>query len=374
MDRKLPLRALIALTTAAFITILTEALPAGPLTGMSADLRVSESAMGQSVTIYALATAIAAIPLSLVTARWRRKRLLLSAIVGFAVGNTITVISTSYVLTMGARFIAGVAAGVVWSLLAGYARRMAPEGLQGKAMAIVMAGVPVALSLGVPAGTFLGGLVGWRVTFAVVSALAVVLIFWIATAVPDYPGRQAGERVSFRQTLTIPGVAAVLFVVIAFVLAHNVIYTYIAPFLNYAGGDVDLVLLLLGAASMVGIWIVGAYIDRNLRLLLIVSTVLVAVAAVGLTGSPYVAAVLWGLGWGGVPTLLQTAIAHGGDTAQAMLVTSWNGSMAAGGIVGGVFLDAFGPASFPWVVVALLLPVLAVVLVRVDGRVLQAQN
>lgn len=374
MDRKLPVRALIALATAAFITILTEALPAGLLTGMSADLRVGESAMGQSVTIYALATAIAAIPLSLITARWRRKRLLLSAIVGFAVGNTITVISSSYVLTMGARFIAGVAAGVVWSLLAGYARRMAPEGLQGKAMAIVMAGIPVALSLGVPAGTFLGGLVGWRVTFAVVSVLAVVLIVWIAAAVPDYPGQQAGERVSFRQTLTIPGVAAVLFVVIAFVLAHNVIYTYIAPFLNYAGGDVDLVLLLLGAASMVGIWIVGAYIDRNLRLLLIVSTVLVAVAAVGLTGSPYVAAVLWGLGWGGVPTLLQTAIAHGGDTAQAMLVTSWNGSMAGGGIVGGVFLDAFGPASFPWVVVALLLPVLAVVLVRVDGRVLQAQN
>lgn len=374
MDRKLPLRALIALATAAFITILTEALPAGLLTEMGADLHVSESAMGQSVTIYALATAIAAIPLSAVTSRWRRKHLLLSAIVGFAVANTVTVISASYALTMVARFVAGVAAGVVWSLLAGYARRMAPEGLQGKAMAIVMAGIPIALSLGIPAGTFLGGLVGWRVTFAIVSGLAVVLIAWIAAMVPDYPGQQTGERVSFRHTLTIPGVAAVLFVVIAFVLAHNVLYTYIAPFLNYAGGDVDLVLLLLGAASMAGIWIVGAYIDRKLRLLLIASTVLVAVAAVGLTGSPYVAAVLWGLGWGGVPTLLQTAIAPGGDTAQAMLVTSWNGSMAGGGLVGGIFLDTLGPASLPWVALALLLPVLAIVLVRVDGRVLQAQN
>ncbi|CAM3506472.1 MFS transporter [Kibdelosporangium persicum] len=374
MDRKLPLRALIALATAAFVTILTEALPAGLLPGMSTDLAVSESAMGQSVTVYALATALAAIPLSAVTAKWRRKHLLLSAIVGFAVANTVTVISTSYALTMTARFVAGVAAGVVWSLLAGYARRMAPEGLQGKAMAVVMAGIPIALSLGVPAGTFLGGLVGWRVTFAVVSGIAAVLIVWIAMLVPDYPGQRAGERVSFRRTLTIPGVAAILFVVVAFVLAHNVLYTYIAPFLAYAGGDVDLVLLLLGAASMAGIWIVGVYIDRRLRLLLIASTVLVAVAAVGLTGSPYVAAVLWGLGWGGVPTLLQTAIGHGGDTAQSMLVTAWNGSMAAGGLVGGIFLDAFGPASFPWVAVALLAPVLVVALAKVDAKVPQTQG
>nr|CEL16965.1 Major facilitator family transporter [Kibdelosporangium sp. MJ126-NF4]CTQ91806.1 Major facilitator family transporter [Kibdelosporangium sp. MJ126-NF4] len=292
MDRKLPLRALIALTTAAFITIVTEALPAGLLTGMSADLAVSESAMGQSVTVYAIATALAAIPLHLLTAHWRRKPLLLTAIIGFAVANTVTVFSSSYALTMVGRFVAGVAAGIVWSLIAGYARRLAPEGQQGKAMAIVMAGIPIALSLGVPAGTFLGGLVGWRVTFATVSGIAAVLIVWIAAMVPDHPGHQGGERVSFRRTLAIPGVAPTLFVVVAFVLAHNVLYTYIAPFLNYAGGDVDLVLLLLGAASMAGIWIVGVHIDRRPRLLLIASTVLVAVAAVGSTGSPYVAVAL----------------------------------------------------------------------------------
>lgn len=80
----------------------------------------------------------------------------------------------------------------------------------------------------------------------------------------------------------------------------------------------------------------------------------------------FVAVALWGLGWGGVPTLLQTAVADAGgdaaDAAQAMLVTLWNAAMAAGGVTGGVLLDLFGPTSFPWAVLGLLLPVLAVVI------------
>jgi predicted MFS family arabinose efflux permease len=365
--------ALLALTTAAFVTVLTEALPAGVLPGMSASLGVGESAAGQAVTIYALGTALTAVPLSAATAAWPRKRLLLAGVAGFAVANTVTALSPAYSLTMVARFVAGVAAGVVWALLAGYARRLAPPENQGRAIAIVMAGIPLALSLGIPAGTFLGGLFGWRSAFGVMSVIAVVLLAWIAARVPDQPG-QAGTRVPVRRTLTVPGVVPVLAVTLVFVLAHTVLYTYVAAFLTHAGmGDaVDVVLLVFGVASMAGIWVVGARIDRALRTLTVLSTVLVAIAATLLavfTGGPalvYAAVALWGLGWGGVPTLLQTAAGNAGgdaaDNAQAMLVTLWNAAMAAGGVLGGVLLDAAGPASFPWTLLVLLVPVLAVVL------------
>jgi predicted MFS family arabinose efflux permease len=371
--RPLPLTALLALTTAAFVTVLTEALPAGVLPGMSAGLGVGESAAGQAVTIYALGTALTAIPLSAATAAWRRKRLLLAGVAGFAVANTVTALSADYLLTMAARFVAGVAAGVVWALLAGYARRLAPAHLQGKAIAIVMTGIPLALSLGIPAGTFLGGLLGWRSAFAVMSAIAVVLLAWITAAVPDQPGQTAG-RVPVLRTLSVPGVLPVLAVTLVFVLAHTVLYTYVAAFLGHAGmgGAVDVVLLVFGVASMAGIWAVGAVIDRALRTLMVLATILVAVAAALLAvfaGSPalvYLAVALWGLGWGGVPTLLQTAAGNAGgeaaDNAQAMLVTLWNAAMAAGGVAGGVLLDAAGPAAFPWTLLLLLLPVLAVVL------------
>ncbi|HET6710502.1 MFS transporter [Amycolatopsis sp.] len=370
--RTLPLTALLALTTAAFVTVLTEALPAGVLPGMSAGLGVGEAAAGQAVTVYALGTALTAIPLSAATAAWPRKRLLLTGIAGFAVANTVTTLSSDYALTMVARFVAGVAAGVVWALLAGYARRLVPDN-PGKAIAIVMAGIPLALALGIPAGTFLGGLLGWRSAFGVMSAIAVALLAWIAAAVPGRPGQATG-RTPVLRTLAVPGVVPVLAVTLVFVLAHTVLYTYIATFLAHAGmGDaVDVVLLVFGIASMAGIGIVGARIDRALRTLTVLSTLGVAVAATLLAvfaGSPalvYVAVALWGLGWGGVPTLLQTAAGNAGgeaaDNAQAMLVTLWNAAMAAGGVAGGVLLDAAGPASFPWTLLVLLLPVLAVVL------------
>ncbi|MGW1293090.1 MFS transporter [Streptomyces sp. NPDC002533] len=373
-QQKLPLLALLALATAVFITSLTETLPAGLLPAMSDDLRVSESATGQTVTVYAIGTALTAIPLTAATAGWRRKRLLLAAMAGFALANTVTAVSSVYELTMAARFVAGVAAGLAWALLAGYARRMAPVHLQGKAIAIAMAGIPVALSLGVPAGTFLGDALGWRVAFLAMTALTVLLLLWIFAAVPDFPGQGRGERPRMLRTLRIPGVSPVLFVTLAFVLAHTVLYAYIATYLDGLGlgGSTGLILLVFGAASLASIWITGVLIHDRLRALTVAGALLVALAAAILavlsdtTALVYAAAALWGLGWGGVPTLLQTAVADAGgesaDAAQAMLVTLWNAAMAGGGIVGGILLDTFGSGSFPWAVLLLLLPVIAVVL------------
>ncbi|MGI5417393.1 MFS transporter [Actinomadura luteofluorescens] len=373
-DRGLPLPALLALATAVFITSLTETLPAGLLPAMSASLHASESATGQTVTIYAIGTALTAVPLTAATAGWRRRRLLLTTVAGFAVANTVTALSTHYALTMAARFAAGVAAGLAWALLAGYARRLVPSHLEGRAIAVAMAGIPLALSLGVPAGTFLGAALGWQAAFLTMTGLTVVLLGWIRVSVPDFPGRRAGERTGGQNVLRVPGVAAVLFVTLVFVLAHTILYTYIAAILDGVGmgSSTDLVLLAFGAASLAGIWVVGAHIHRRLRALMIAGTLLVAAAAAVLAlwaDAPvlvYAAVVLWGLGWGGAPTLLQTAAGDAGgdaaDAAQAMLVTLWNVAMAGGGIAGGVLLHVSGSASLAWSTLALLAPVLAVVL------------
>jgi predicted MFS family arabinose efflux permease len=372
--QKLPMAALLALATAVFLTSLTETLPAGLLPEMSADLHVSESATGQTVTVYALGTALTAIPLTAATAGWRRKHLLLSAIAGFAVANTVTALSAYYPLTMAARFTAGVAAGLAWALLAGYARRMAPPGFEGKAIAIAMSGIPLALSLGVPAGTFLGKAVTWQAAFLAMSALAAALTVWIAAVVPDYAGQRQEHRAPMRQALRVPGVAPVLFVTLVFVLAHTILYAYISAFLTHVrmAGETDLVLLVFGGSSLLSIWITGTLISRRLRGLTIASTLLVGAAAAVLAvlaAGPalvYLAVLLWGLGWGGVPTLLQTAAGQAGgrdqaDAAQAMLVTLWNVAMAGGGVAGGVLLDFLDATSFPWSVLALLLPALIVV-------------
>ena len=364
--QRLPITALLALALAGFVTILTEALPAGLLPQMAAGLQVSEAMAGQLVTIYALGSLLAAIPLMASTQGMRRRPLLLAAIAGFALANTVTTLSTSFVLALVARFLAGVAAGLLWALLAGYAARMVPEHQRGRAIALAMLGAPLALSLGVPAGTALGVLLGWRSCFGIMSLLALVLMAWVRLKVPDFPGQAAGRRLSLRHVFMLPGVRAVLFVVLAYVLAHNILYTYIAPFLAAAGlaAQTDLVLFVFGCSALAGIWVVGLLIDGHLRALTLASTALFGCAALvlGLAGdvpaAVYGAVAAWGLAFGGIPTLLQTALAKtagpAADVAQSMLVTAWNLAIAGGGVVGGVLLDRVGPAAFAPALLVLL--------------------
>ncbi|GAA1741845.1 MFS transporter [Isoptericola hypogeus] len=373
-DARLPLGGLLALATIGFITVMTEAMPAGILPAMSADLGVTEAAAGQTVTIYAIGSGAAALPLTAATIGWPRRRLLLLAVTGFALTNAVTAISTSYLLTMAARLGAGVVAGLVWALLAGYARRMVAPGQRGRAMAIAMAGTPVALSIGVPAGTFMAGVVGWRAAFVIMSVLALAAIVWIVAAVPPFPGTARGDRLSIRSTFRIPGVAVVLFVILTVVTAHNVLYNYIAPYLASVGlaDRVDTVLLVFGLASLVSIGVTGALIDRHLRALMIASTTLFALAATLLAAFSgthwlvYVAAGVWGLAFGGVATLVQTALAEAagaaGDVAQSMSVMTWNAGIAGGGILGGLVLNGWGPGPLPSTVLILVTAGLVAVL------------
>jgi MFS family permease len=159
----LPVWKLLALTMAGFLAIMTETMPAGLLPQIGQGLGVSEALAGQLVTLYALGSVLAAIPVIAATRSWNRRQLFLLAIVGILVFNSITAMSSHYGLTLVARFIAGMAAGVVWGLLAGYARRLAPPHLQGRALALAGLGQPIALAIGVPLGTLLGTLFDWRV-------------------------------------------------------------------------------------------------------------------------------------------------------------------------------------------------------------------
>lgn len=368
----LPIASLLALALAGFVTILTEALPAGLLPQITSDMGISEALAGQLVTLYSIGSLVAAIPLTAATQGVRRRPLLLTAIAGFFVANTVTTLSGSYALTMLARFLAGVSAGLLWALLAGYAARMVPEQHKGRAIAIAMVGTPLALSLGVPAGTFLGKLLGWRMCFGIMSALALLLMLWVRIKVPDFPGQRPGKRSLLRQVFMISGVRPVLFVVLSFVLAHNILYTYVAPFLAAAGmvERTDVVLLVFGVASLLGIWIVGVLIDRHLRALTLASTAVFGLAAfaLGAAGDTpaviYPAVAAWGLAFGGAATLFQTAMAQSAgeavDVAQSMLVTAWNTAIAGGGIVGGLLLDGFGVGSFSPALLVLLAATLIV--------------
>lgn len=180
------------------------------------------------------------------------------------------------------------------------------------------------------------------------------------------------KRLPLYKVFVIPGVRPVLFVVLTWVLAHNILYTYIAPYLTQAGltQRVDLVLLIFGITALIGIWVIGILIDRKLRPLVLNSLFAFALSsiALGISSSQpiviYLVVAVWGLTFGGAATLLQTAVAEAAgesaDVAQSMLVTAWNLAIGGGGVMGGILIETVGVRSFPWVLFILLILALLV--------------
>ncbi|MDP9610372.1 MFS transporter [Streptomyces demainii] len=369
----LPVPALVVMACTGFIVIMTETMPAGLLPRLATGLGVSEGGAGQLVSAYAIGTVLAAIPAAVLTRGARRKPLLLAGLLGFLVANTVTTLAPSLPVALGARFVAGAFSGLLWGMLAGYARRIAAPEQAGRALAIAMTGTPVALSAGTPLGAWLGSVAGWRWAFAAMSLLTAVVMVFAQLLVPDVPGQRARTRVPLTRVLGIPGVATILVVVFVWMLAHNLLYTYIAPYLRQAHLALrpDLALVVFGVAALGGIWITGVFIDHALRRLTLVSVSLFIVSGATFVlgrqsmALALLAIVVWGIAFGGAATHLQTAMGEAAgenaDVANALLTTSFNLAIFAGGALGAVVLDSAGASVLPAAMIGLALIALVTV-------------
>jgi len=230
-----------------------------------------------------------------------------------------------------------------------------------------MLGVPLALSLGVPAGTFLGGIYGWRTIFYAMTLLAGLLFVAGMMTLPEQKGTSYSERFSIGKVLSIPGVKTILVATFIFSLGHNMMYTYISPYLTESLGirHISTFLLIFGVMAVTSIVITGVFIDRHLRFLIMSGLFLFILSSIILsffyknTYSVMSASFLWGLGFGGGATLFQTASARtagkASDIAQSLMVTVWNMAIAGGGLAGGILLTWSGVLSLPLVLTGLLL-------------------
>src|SRR5690625_2484273 len=171
-----------------FIGLLSELLPSGVLPQMAADLGESDSRIGMLVGGYALASALTAIPLVSATLPMDRKRLLMWLLGGFALSNIAVGLSSSYGFILGARIVGGICAGVMWPMSAAYGSRLVPPGQQGRAIAVIMAGNTLGISIGLPVMTWLGLTLGWRTEFVVLGLGALLIAALSHFHLPGLPG------------------------------------------------------------------------------------------------------------------------------------------------------------------------------------------
>lgn len=375
---RLPWATLTALAVIGFVLVAMETMPAGLLPEIATGMGASEGTVGLFVSAYALGTVIVTIPAITLTRGMRRKPLLLGAIVGLILANTVTSVSGDVVVSLVSRFVAGAFSGVIWGMLAAYGRKISPPSRAGLSLAIVSVGAPVGFALGTPFGSWLGTTFDWRWAFAGLTVVAIVSGVIIAIIAPAADGQPGTTRLPLARVFRIPGIPVILAVIFTWMLAHNTIYTYISPYLRATGGGaltVDVELLIFGVASVIGIVIVGALLDRYPRPLLHGSVIVFIGAAVillvGYAWTPAViaATVLWGITFGGASAQLQGALTTTGgpdsDVANSFLPVAFNLAIFTAGILGAALLTHFDGLVLA---VVMIVSGIAALLLTVHGR------
>ncbi|HLU70831.1 MAG TPA: MFS transporter [Nonomuraea sp.] len=358
---------LLALTFTTFTFATDDYVIAGVLPAIARDLAVSEAAAGQLVTGFSLTFALAAPVASVVTASWPRRALITWALLVFAAANGAAALTSSYPVLMGLRVLAAAAAAAVVPAAYAVAASQAPDGRQGRYLALVMGGLTGSLMLGVPVGTWVGGWFGWQATFVLGALLGLTSLAAVRRTLPRLAPEPADGTLRERLApLGRPQVVLGLLAIVATVLGSMMVLTYVAPFLRELAGagpvEVGWVFVLAGAAGLVGGQLGGRSADRwgadraLLAGICAFGGVMAAFTALWelrplalLVLLPLLA--LWAAVSWWIPPPAQTRLlalaGPAGPQALALNSSAVYVGVSGGGALGGVVLEMYGPGLLP---------------------------
>jgi DHA1 family inner membrane transport protein len=365
---------LVALTLAVFIYVTTEALPIGLLPLIAKDLNATESAVGLLVTGYSLIVVVVSLPLTRLTRRLPRRRLLCVLLGVFVVATWLSAMAWNYWLLMGARMVTALSQALFWCIVTPAAAGLFRAEVRGRAVSILYAGGSVAALAGIPAGSWLGQQTDWRVAFLALGGLALLVLGTVAALLPNTPaGQGAADRGSApdRGRYLSIGATTAMSVTGAFTA-----FTYLSPFLTgvsgFAESSIGPLLLARGIAGLAGVFVVGYLVDRYGWLTMTGLTGLQVLALAGqyAFGASQVATVvtisLSGFTLAGLTAVLGSRVlvyAPGAsDMASAGTSTAFNIGITAGAFFGSVLLSGPGARSTALVGALLSLVAFAIVL------------
>ncbi|MFD7531458.1 MFS transporter [Streptomyces sp. NPDC059849] len=356
LPARTPLRgrlAVLSVMLGIFSIVTTEILPIGLLTSIGSDFAVSDGTAGLMMTVPGLLAAVSAPLVTVATARVDRRLMLCAFMLLLALADFLVAAATDYRLVLVSRVLVGITIGGFWSIGAGLAGRLVRPASAARATAVIFSAVPLGSVLGVPAGTFVGGLAGWRTAFTVMGALSVGVLALMLLVVPPLPPTQVTRASLLRAVLTRPGTRFALLITFLIVLSHFATYTYVTPFLErvtHAGPALITVFLLIyGAAGIVGNFLGGALVTRRPRAAVCLAAGLIATATVLLPvlgrweAGAVALLIVWGVAYGAVPVCSQTWFAGAApdapEAASVLFTASFQATFALGALTGGAVLD-----------------------------------
>jgi DHA1 family inner membrane transport protein len=379
--------ALLALAIGAFVVGTSEFAPMGLLPVIAQGVEVSIPTAGLLVSAYAIGVMVGAPIMTLALARLRRRDALIALMGIFTLGNLLSALAPGYETLLLARLVTSLNHGAFFGLGAIVAASLAPKGREASALATMFMGLTIANVVGVPAVTWIGQQIGWRMAFAGTTGLGVLAIAALAFALPQ---GESGQMPNVRQELRVLARPAVMLAMATTVMtagAMFTLYTYVAPTLaqvtGASEGFVTFALLLTGIGFTIGIGLGGRLADWSPAgaTPMLLGALALIMLALPLALLSHIGAALGLLLWGAatfaiVPPLqmrVMQAAAEAPGLASSINVGAFNLGNALGAAVGGGVISLhFGYQAIPVAGAVLALLGLALVLLGAHGARIEA--
>lgn len=350
---------LTALTVAAFFVVSNEIAIMGLLGPISEDLGRSEAEIGIAATVFAVAVMIATLPLTLLTTRFVRRWVIVSALGLFAIGALVGATAETFTQLLISRGITGASHALFWAVVTPATAGMFPRAQRGMSVARLMLGAAGAGVIGLPAETWLGQNVGWHAPFWVLAGGGTLLAVTIAVLMPSFRTQQStlikGEYPSAKRFWRVMGVTALS------TGAMTLSWTFFAPLATerygFDKGSVPVLMVISGAAGVVTTWVIARYLDRWPVKTVVLGEALLLCLFLGLTflgtsQAVFIAMLLLqGLAWSTlVAAMINWALRHTpwtSDIGNAVYAVLFNTGNAFGSRVGVTVVAAWGVDWLP---------------------------
>lgn len=319
---------LFALALAAFAIGTTEFAPMGLLPVIADGVQVSIPTAGLLISAYAIGVMVGAPLMTLLLAPYRRKAALLVLMGIFTVGSLLSAIAPGYDTLVISRVVTSLAHGAFFGIGSVVASSLVPADKRASAISTMFMGLTISNIGGVPAATWLGQAIGWRMAFVAIAVLGAISMAGLALWLPR---GESGEKPDVRRELRVLVRKDVLRALLTTVLgagAMFTLYTYIAAamqnIIHATPTFVTLMLVMVGIGFTAGNYLSGKLANRSLEGTLAGFLVLMAALMLGmpvlLQGqvSALIVMVVWGASAFAIIPLLQTRVMQNAHDAPGL--------------------------------------------------------
>ncbi|GLJ04117.1 MFS transporter [Bacillus sp. YKCMOAS1] len=374
------------LALAAFLIGTIEYIITGIIQMVADDLQVTTSAAGLLVTSLALSAAIGAPIVIALTINIDRRKILSWMLIIFTLSNIITSVSHSFEMVLMTRVLQGISGGTAIVVAMAVATRLVEREKRGTAIGIILMGLSSSLVLGVPIGTFLSSMMGWKALFAAIGLITLIPLIVVYRRIPSMKEQEPvtlGMQLSIlKDKRILLAVAVTLF----YVGGYSTLFTYLTPFLqesaNLSMTEISGILLLAGICSFLGSSLGGVAADKKGPTFTIFSGIILQIIMLMLlafvTGNLVVMVaviMIWMIAtWSTSPAqqlYLVTLVPKSPDIALSVNTSFIQFGFALGSGLGGVVLSKTSILNLSWisagtVLLALLMTILMVAFDRIS--------